>query len=94
MPTVTVKMSPRQFARLKQIARERRMPKAQVLREAFERAGDSAVSGSMYDLIADLTGSVEGPSDLSINRKFLEGYGLDGPARRKFWRRMNRRRRK
>ena len=85
MPTVTVKMSPQQFARLERIARQRQAPKAQILREAFESAHESSKPGTVYDAIADLIGSVEGPGDLSTNPKYLQGFGLDGPKRREFW---------
>jgi hypothetical protein len=82
MPTVTVKRSERQFARLARIARERRMPKAQVLRESLDRLDDTPAPGSMYEAIADLVGSVEGPGDLLSNPKYMEDFGKDWSGRR------------
>ena len=87
MPTVTVKFTDQQFAKLERLARERRVPKAQVLRESFERTADGATAGSMYDLVADLAGTAHGPKDLTTNKKYMEGFGLDGPKRRTFWKR-------
>jgi hypothetical protein len=81
MPTVTVKMTAQQFARLERIARERRLPKSQILRESFERADGNPAPGSMYQAIADLIGSVEGPGDLLSNPKYMKDFGKDGPVR-------------
>ena len=33
----------------------------------------------MLDLAGDLIGSVEGPSDLSTNRAYMDGYGEPRP---------------
>ena len=85
MPTVTVKMSDKQFALLERMAKERRVPKAQVLRESFERASGSAKPGTVYEAISHLIGTMDGPGDLSTNPKYMKGYGLDGPKRREFW---------
>jgi len=88
MPTVTVKMSAEQFARLERIARERRIPKATVLRESFDRVAGQPVPGSMCELIGDLIGSVKGPGDLTSNPKYMEHFGKDGSARRAAWSRL------
>lgn len=81
MPTVTVKMSTQQFARLERIARERQVPKAQVMRESFDHAVGKPAPGSVYDAIADLIGSVEGPGDLLSNPKHMDDFGMNAPAR-------------
>jgi len=82
MPTVTVKMSKELFARLEKMAHELRLPKAQIMRDSFERAGGRAVPGSVYEAIADLVGSVQGPGDLLSNPKHMEDFGKDQPRRR------------
>ena len=38
---------------------------------------------SVFDLMADLIGVVDGPEDLSNKKKHLAGLGLDGSQRRK-----------
>ncbi len=75
MPTVTVKISDQQFARLERIARERHLPKAQVLREAFEGADARHSKPSAFDLAASLAGSVNGPRDASTNPAYLTDFG-------------------
>jgi predicted transcriptional regulator len=76
MRTVTVKMTDQQFARLECIARERRIPKAQILREAFEQQGSAPRLMSAFDLVADLAGTVAGPADASTNKKYLDDLGV------------------
>lgn len=75
MPTVTVKMSDQLFARLERIARDRRVAKAQVLREAFDGAETSGSKPSAFDLVAHLAGSVKGPRDASTNPAYLDDFG-------------------
>ena len=75
MPTVTVKMSDQQFARLERIALQRHVPKAQVLREAFNRAAAEQSKPSAFDLVAHLAGSVNGPRDASANPAYLADFG-------------------
>ena len=75
MPTVTVKITDRQFARLTRLARERHVPKAQVLREAFEAAETKKSKMSAFDLAIHLAGSVSGPRDASTNPAYLSDFG-------------------
>jgi hypothetical protein len=42
------------------------------MRMGVERAADG---GSVLDIIRDLAGSVEGPSDLGSNPRHLRGFG-------------------
>ena len=49
-----------------------------MIREAIETivsANEAVTPNSCLDLAKDLMGSVEGPSDLSYNKKYLKGYG-------------------
>ena len=75
MPTVTVKISDQQFARLERIARARHVPKAQVLREAFDGVDAEQSKPSAFDLVAHLAGSVNGPRDASTNPVYLTDFG-------------------
>lgn len=75
MPTVTVKISDRQFARLERISRARHLPKAQILREAFDATDSAHSKHSAFDLVAHLAGSVNGPRDASTNADYLADFG-------------------
>mgnify|MGYP003384932584 CR=1 FL=1 len=80
MHTLTVKVPPGLHAKLTALARKRRSTKSAVVREAIERiiaAPEGARAMTAFDLVADLAGSVEGPSDLSTNPKYMEEFGLD-----------------
>ncbi|GAB5559981.1 MAG: hypothetical protein SynsKO_16280 [Synoicihabitans sp.] len=81
MPTVTVKMSPAQHARLKREAKQRGTSQSEVLREAFENLKDSQSypPGSLAEKAAHLIGSLDGPGDLSELSKTMEGYGESNP---------------
>lgn len=75
MPTVTVKMSAQQFARLNRLARQRHLPKAQILREALKGATTSSSAPTAFDLSSDLAGSIAGRRDASTNRAYLADLG-------------------
>ncbi len=77
MPTVTVKMSATQHARLKREAKCRRTTQSAVLREAFENLNRDAAPApeSLAVRAAHLIGSIDGPGDLSLRSKTMEGYG-------------------
>jgi len=78
MRTITVKLPEPLAARLRVTVRKRSTTQSAVVREALEaHLGQSSVSGagSGLDLVRDLAGSVNGPPDLSTNRRHLRGYG-------------------
>jgi hypothetical protein len=59
-------------------ARSRGTTKSEVLRAAlvdFLARAPQPDNGSFLDLAGDLVGRVEGPDDLSSNKKHLDGYG-------------------
>lgn len=59
-------------------ARSRGTTKSEVLREALVDHLSQAPQpdkGSFLDLAGDLIGRLEGPGDLSSNKKYLEDYG-------------------
>jgi len=77
MPTVTVKMSPSQHARLQREAKKRRTSQSAILREAFDKTNrsDEPAPESLAVRASHLIGSLDGPGDLSLKSKTMEGYG-------------------
>lgn len=74
-----MKVTPEQKSRIKRLAElEGTSAKEAVLRlveQALEDEKLEAPEGSFLSGIEHLVGSVEGPSDLSTNPKYLEGFG-------------------
>lgn len=59
-------------------ARSRGTTKSEILREAladFFAKAPQPDNGSFLDRAGDLVGRLEGPGDLSSNKKHLDGYG-------------------
>jgi hypothetical protein len=59
-------------------ARSRGTSKSEILREAlahFLAKAPQPDKGSFLDLAGDLVGRLEGPGDLSYNKKYLDDYG-------------------
>jgi hypothetical protein len=79
MVTMTVKLPKTTSARISAVAKARRVPKSQVVREVLESHFKSKGKGRrvmFYEMAWDIIGSVKGgPPDLSSNPKYMEGYG-------------------
>jgi Arc/MetJ-type ribon-helix-helix transcriptional regulator len=78
MKTLSVKVSEELDMKLSAVAARRRESKSALIRAALDQIvkSDEAITpNSCLDLAKDLIGSVEGPSDLSHNKKYLKGYG-------------------
>jgi predicted DNA-binding protein len=75
--TVSLKVPAALEQRLARLAKSRGASRSAVIREALERLLNeaSAHPDSCLALASDLVGSVEGPADLSHNKKHLEGFG-------------------
>jgi len=75
--TVSLKVPAVLEQRLARFAKRRGSNRSAVIREALERFLNeaSADPDSCLALASDLIGSVEGPADLSHNKKRLEGFG-------------------
>ena len=78
-------------------AKRRGVTQSELVRQAIEKLlrDDAAApqSPTPYDLIRDLIEKLPkgGPkTDRSTNKKYMEGYGLDGPEYRKWLRRARR----
>lgn len=78
MRTITVKLPRGLAARLQARVKKRGIALSAIVRQALEdhldREGEAA-PGSCLERIADLAGSLAGPSDLASNRRHLRGYG-------------------
>lgn len=78
MGTLSVKLSPALEAKLDALVKRRGQRKSTVVREAIERfvsEGQKQTSTTAFELLKDLHGTVQGPKDLSTNRKYFKGYG-------------------
>jgi predicted transcriptional regulator len=73
--TVSVKLPPALAAWLTQQARELRRTKSDLVRQALERQRSTSSQGTCMELMQDICGSVQGPTDLSTNPKHLAGFG-------------------
>lgn len=75
MKTVTVKLPDPLAAWLLRRARELGRPQSDLVREALQRASEGNSGSSCHDLFSDVCGVIDGPRDLSTNRKHLAGFG-------------------
>ena len=79
MRTITLKLPDPLARRLRLAVQRRRSTQSAVVREALEaqlaEEGESVEAGSFLDRGHDLAGSLQGPADLSSNRRHLRGYG-------------------
>ena len=78
MKTLTVKVPEDLDLKLAAAAAKRGESKSDLIRTALESivtASEAITPNSCLDLAKDIIGSVEGPSDLSYNKKHLKGYG-------------------
>ena len=78
MKTLTLKISEILETQLNMLAEERGSSKSKIVREAlisYVRQDNNSPKGSFLEMAEDLAGVVEGPSDLSVNKDYLESYG-------------------
>jgi Arc/MetJ-type ribon-helix-helix transcriptional regulator len=76
--TLTVKLPEALAAKLDALVRRRGQSRSDIVREAIERAvGEGPGNESVYDLLQDLKGVGEGPTDLASNPKHMRGFGRD-----------------
>lgn len=77
MTTITCKIPDKISAHLEALARQRRVPKSQIVREALAstfRKGKSRMSA--FDLMKDVCGIVKGgPKDYASHPRHLRGFG-------------------
>jgi hypothetical protein len=78
MKTLSLKLPEILESQLDIFARKNGISRSEIVRRALlEYFSRDEVSrpGSFLELARDLAGSIEGPSDLSTNKDYLEGYG-------------------
>jgi Arc/MetJ-type ribon-helix-helix transcriptional regulator len=78
MKTLTVKVPEKLDLKLTAVAAKRGESKSDLIRAAIEsilKINEAIAPNSCLDMAKDLVGSVDGPSDLSYNKKHLKGYG-------------------
>jgi len=78
MKTLTVKVPEELDLKLSAVAAKTRETKSALIRAALDhilKSSEAITPNSCLDLAKDLSGSVEGPSDLSHSDKHLKGYG-------------------
>ena len=78
MKTLTVKVPEDLDLKLTAVARKIGESKSNLIRTAIENivtSSSAITANSCLDLAKDLVGSVEGPTDLSHNKKHFAGYG-------------------
>lgn len=78
MKTISLKLTESLDEKLAAAAAKRGASKSALVREAVKTyiQNDKSVSqGSCLELAQDLIGCVEGPPDLSYNKKYLKGFG-------------------
>jgi len=78
MTVVTCKLPKKLAAKLERVAKDERRSKQALLREAIEqrlKTTRPAARISAYDLVKHLIGTLEGPSDLATNPRYMKGFG-------------------
>ena len=76
MTTLVCSIPEKLDARLEKLARQAKLPKAKFVRKALEKAArEPRIRGAAFNLVRNLSGSLNGPSDLATNPKYLEGLG-------------------
>ena len=79
MKTISLKLPVALYAKLDRAAKRVNQSKSEVVRSAIERFLENGLAElrpiSALELAGDLAGCAEGPSDLSTNPKYMEGYG-------------------
>ena len=77
MTTITCKIPDEVSARLEAVARQRRVPKSQIVREALTASfRKRKPTVSAFDLIKDACGIIKGgPKDYASHSRHLRGFG-------------------
>jgi hypothetical protein len=87
MDTISVKLPAELRQRLAAEAKRRNVTQSTLVRESLEQVlfADTSARGELTcaDLAADLVGSVQGPRDLSTNKRYLQEAVLKNHARRR-----------
>lgn len=75
MPTLSIRLTPQESARVSRVARKRKVSRSQVVREALARLEEPGPRSLLHDW-ADAVGIIKGgPRDLSTNPRHMKGFG-------------------
>jgi hypothetical protein len=78
MEIISLKITGLVKEKLALYSKRKGLSKSEIVRKAlneyFEK-DDLEREGTFFNLASDLAGSADGPSDLSINKEHLSGYG-------------------
>ena len=78
MKTLTLKLPEILESRLNLFAHKIGLSRSEIVRRAlleYFKQDENSKSSSFLELSRDLTGSIDGPSDLSTNKTHFKGYG-------------------
>jgi Arc/MetJ-type ribon-helix-helix transcriptional regulator len=78
MKAITIKLPEELDQQLTAVAEKTGESKSNLIRSAIEyllSSRDKIAPNSCLDLAKDLSGSIDGPADLSSSKKHLKGYG-------------------
>jgi metal-responsive CopG/Arc/MetJ family transcriptional regulator len=78
MDTLTLKVPEFLKEQLNTVAKKKGLNRSEIIRDALTEyfsKDDSDRQVSFYDLSKDIAGSINAASDLSINKRYLDGYG-------------------
>lgn len=78
MRTISLKLNETLDEKLIKIAQKQGISKSRVIRNAviaYLKVNNDFSSESCFSLAHDLLGSIDGPSDLSFNKKHMEDFG-------------------
>ncbi len=75
MKTISVKLPEPLAAWLTRQAKELGRSQSDIVRESLEQRRKGKGRATCHDLLKDLCGSFDGPSDLSTHPKYLQGFG-------------------
>ncbi len=75
MPMMTIRLTPKESARVAKLAKKRGVSKSEVMRlglAALEASGERSALDAWKSAVGIVKG---GPRDLSTNKKYFEGFG-------------------
>lgn len=75
MKSISVKLTESLARWLDQESAAQRRSRSEIIREALEQRRQRLGEPSMADVLGDLAGTIDGPRDLSVNPRHLDGLG-------------------
>ena len=78
MKTLTLRLDEALYAKVLSMSKRRKTTQSEVVREALNiyfKKGNGSSKGLAFELANDLAGIMAGPTDLSVNKIHLKGFG-------------------